>query len=552
VTTCSTAQLLCNWLARGVTEFKTAVTIRAKYYTYIHDLFTRSRQHSRLVQDWLMSKKLDRDALTRLKNNYDSHSEWLTWQEVNTAEANNGEANDAEGGPSSRPGTPGTGDARAMSEEAPLATAAHEADMDTNDEAAETNPPVAGSVAAEAATSGPSTAQAPAAVPAETPAALAPVLRDKGPVWRALESVLTLLGAEPTTFSYEVPWKHYVQALRGPETVYRDADPTSWVHCCLRIFWPDDDTWYSGEVLEFRREDGKHRILYHDDDEEEWLDLGDEEAKGRVQWLTAASLDFWPPPPIPVVRALPVPAPNHAAPAPAAPTPAAPAPAAPAPAAHGSNLTAAIAAATAMLTPVKGITAATELPEAAPGVPHIVDGVEWVPPKVAESGEPIPRAGVAVGWRVSVYWDSDSMWDFGIVENYDSSSGKHRILFDDNQQEWVDLTLHAMRWHMPNGRDAAASARAEFEKLAQVRTQAALEAAQREAATKAAHAPASVSVVCNNLFGELLVKESVVRTERHGVVSPTEFERLAGKGSAKKWKVCPSVADPGVAECDRV
>ena len=64
-----------------------------------------------------------------------------------------------------------------------------------------------------------------------------------------------------------------------------------------------------------------------------------------------------------------------------------------------------------------------------------------------------------------------------------------------------------------------------------------LQAAQAEAAEKAARAPESVPIVCNNLTGELRVRETMVVTTRHGLVSPTEFERLAGKGSAKKWKV---------------
>jgi hypothetical protein len=473
-----------------------------------------------------MSKKLDRDALTKLKTNYDAHSEWLAWLEFSAAEANNGEANDAADDPPSRPGTPVTTDARVTSEEAPPDTG-----VEANDEAAETPLPAAGSDAetAAAAARDASSMPTPAAGAAKAEASVAPpaVLHDNGPLWRVRESALKPLGSEPTTFSYEVASRHYVQALRGPKTVYRNTDPASWVQCCLRIFWPDDDTWYSGEVLEYRPSDGKHRILYHDDEEEEWLDLSDEEANGRVQWLTAVSLEFWPPAPIPVVRAMPMPV--------AAPTP----PTSPGSLQHTSSLTAAVAAATG----VQGVGAANgtvDAPDAehhAPGMRHVVDGVEWVQPTMAESGDTIPQGQAAVGWRLSVYWDSDSVWDLGIVENYDAGSGKHRILFDDSQQEWVDLALHAVRWHTPNGRDVAAAARAEFEKTAQARAAQALAEAQREAAAKAASAPASVAVVCNSLHGELLVKESVVRTERHGVVSPTEFERLAGKGSAKKWKV---------------
>ena len=49
-----------------------------------------------------------------------------------------------------------------------------------------------------------------------------------------------------------------------------------------------------------------------------------------------------------------------------------------------------------------------------------------------------------------------------------------------------------------------------------------------------------VSVVCNGLMGVLLLpkKRVIVNPGTEGAreVSPTEFERLAGKGGAKKWR----------------
>ena len=136
------------------------------------------------------------------------------------------------------------------------------------------------------------------------------------------------------------------------------------------------------------------------------------------------------------------------------------------------------------------------------------------------------------------------VWYSGIVDSVEAGGARVRVHFDDGEREAVDLALHAVRWHAPNGAAAAAAARTEAARIAKERASELLAAAQAAADERAATAPATVQVICNGMTGELAVRESVVQTQRHGVVSPTEFERLAGKGSAKKWKVRLPPAPP--------
>ena len=48
----------------------------------------------------------------------------------------------------------------------------------------------------------------------------------------------------------------------------------------LKLFWTDDQKWYTGTVLGFHPSTGKHRVVY-DDGEKELVLL----AKEKLQWL---------------------------------------------------------------------------------------------------------------------------------------------------------------------------------------------------------------------------------------------------------------------------
>jgi len=56
------------------------------------------------------------------------------------------------------------------------------------------------------------------------------------------------------------------------------------------------------------------------------------------------------------------------------------------------------------------------------------------------------------------------------------------------------------------------------------------------AVQRAAQAPDRVRVVCNNALGTFFTQRGQVQMTGGQTVSPTEFERLAGKAASKKWK----------------
>lgn len=309
----------------------------------------------RAVQDWLASKQLDRDALVKIKANYDAHLDWVAWQADAAAGGTEGGAADAdaaaaavsaagdvkmeasedvadaEGSERMQADSEAEGGARPLETVAPgaapldanasasppdaAAERSGEAGGEPNGAAAPADASVAAAAAgAEAAGADDEAAAADEEVAAakEEEEAAAAVLRDDSGVWRAKTGALAPLGTEHTVFSYETPERAFLEALRAATAAHRDPrDPATWVQCCLRVFWPDDDAWYSAEVLEWRPGARVHRVLYHDDEDEEELDLCVEEAAGRVQWLSAASADFWPPPPIPKVRLAPAGAAAH-------------------------------------------------------------------------------------------------------------------------------------------------------------------------------------------------------------------------------------------------
>lgn len=45
-----------------------------------------------------------------------------------------------------------------------------------------------------------------------------------------------------------------------------------------------------------------------------------------------------------------------------------------------------------------------------------------------------------LGAQVAIYWEADDMFYFGTINGYDSASKSHRVLYDDMEWEFVDLT----------------------------------------------------------------------------------------------------------------
>ncbi|XBH92070.1 hypothetical protein VPH35_083283 [Triticum aestivum] len=55
-------------------------------------------------------------------------------------------------------------------------------------------------------------------------------------------------------------------------------------------------------------------------------------------------------------------------------------------------------------------------------------------------------AGEAVGRRLRVYWPLDDAWYEGTVDAYDGGSRRHRVKYDDGEEEEVDLVKEKFEW----------------------------------------------------------------------------------------------------------
>ena len=114
---------------------------------------------------------------------------------------------------------------------------------------------------------------------------------------------LVPLASEFCRFSYEYKAQDAITSLRDALGKAVDSsDPLGVLGKPLRVFWPDDAMWYTAEVISWHAESRKHTLLYHEDDEEEQLDLEEEGRAGRLQWLHGASSTEWSYIPAPRVR----------------------------------------------------------------------------------------------------------------------------------------------------------------------------------------------------------------------------------------------------------
>lgn len=74
-------------------------------------------------------------------------------------------------------------------------------------------------------------------------------------------------------------------------------------------------------------------------------------------------------------------------------------------------------------------------------------------PKIDD--ETVRLAGsLGVGSRVSVYWADDHACYKGRLTQFDSYHKRHKIVYDDGEEEWVALTRESFRWLTPRGRTA--------------------------------------------------------------------------------------------------
>ena len=54
-----------------------------------------------------------------------------------------------------------------------------------------------------------------------------------------------------------------------------------------------------------------------------------------------------------------------------------------------------------------------------------------------------------VGKRIEVWWEGDKQWFGAVVQSYDSATRKHHILYDDNEEEDLDMRRTRCRLAKP-------------------------------------------------------------------------------------------------------
>ncbi|KAG0462513.1 hypothetical protein HPP92_020989 [Vanilla planifolia] len=68
------------------------------------------------------------------------------------------------------------------------------------------------------------------------------------------------------------------------------------------------------------------------------------------------------------------------------------------------------------------------------------------PPSV---GDKVALSGEVVGKRIRVFWPLDNAWYEGLVRSFDEASCKHSILYDDDEEELLDLKKERIEWVAP-------------------------------------------------------------------------------------------------------
>lgn len=61
-------------------------------------------------------------------------------------------------------------------------------------------------------------------------------------------------------------------------------------------------------------------------------------------------------------------------------------------------------------------------------------------------GEKPASAREAVGRRVLVYWQASGMWTPGEVLSFNPKTGRHHVLYNDGEDEWLELAKESLAW----------------------------------------------------------------------------------------------------------
>lgn len=180
----------------------------------------------------------------------------------------------------------------------------------------------------------------------------------------------------------------------------------------------------------------------------------------------------------------------------------------------------------------------------------------------SEAARGLPRGHVGlkdpkkdlVGRWARMWWPEDQEWYVASVREYSSLRGQHRVWYEiDRESEWVDLTEEERKGYVQylpgEDRDSWPPALSAPETKRFDKDQSVVNLSRDNGpfgTVFSSRVPKTIDVVCNELRGILYLQRSVVRLKNTGEeVSPTEFERLAGRGAAKKWKISVRVDSPG-------
>ena len=283
---------------------------------------------------------------------------------------------------------------------------------------------------------------------------------------------------------------------------FRVLDVGKFGHECvgrrLSVFWDVDDTWYKGSVAAYDEHSGKHRVVYADGEEEDLFLAAEtwEYDKDQPNILCpvppAAEGGDAPPPPVKTEWGV-----------------------------LGSK-DECMAGANA---PVPPLRAAPEVPAAFPTSPR----------ERLWSGEPSGQD--CVGWRAGIWWVDDKCFYRAVVTSYEPDLGLHSVWYDDNVKEELLLKAETVQWLARPG--AFRPPRSEAEEEKEPQAEAGVQEDPKQKAGDgggAAAVPEELPVVCNGLTATFLPATRMVRLEDHSTVSPRQFEKLAGRIQAKKWK----------------
>lgn len=373
-------------------------------------------------------------------------------------------------------------------------------------------------------------------------------------------------------------------AVLAPKTadsaVSAVRNPWLCVGQCCRVFWVDDDEWYDADVTAYDPASKKHTLWYHADEIRESIDLRTEEQQGRLQWLPLVDKSQWPAPPLRTFGGRPQQQQQlqqqgaaagaaaggqqqqqqQAGPPPEPIPPGFPRLTAmhrdPSPAGGDSERADLVGLSTRRAPLSQQLQAMLMLQQEN----HKRFSTQQPPRHL------IPTGQAAVGWRVGLFRPEVGVYYYGMVSSYDPGVQLHMVNFDDGAVEAVPLQKQRVDWVSEQGAGISAAAQALHSAYLQSRGEvpppppaaaagaAAVPAAagaggqllsagagggggqQQLSAGPPPDAPKQVDVICGPNQAVFDCVRMAVLTTEGLLISPTEFERLSGKGCSKKWK----------------